>query len=274
MAVSNACGNEGPRLAEKETRMAEIELVPCLKDNYAVLMHDGATGATVLIDAPEEAPISAALARLGWRLSHILITHHHHDHVGGLQALKAASGAVVIGPAGEASRIEGLDRTVTGGDRVAAGPFEADVIDTPGHTAGHVSYYFGEEKLAFTGDTLFVLGCGRLLEGTAGEMWNSLGRLAGLPDETAVYCGHEYTLGNAKFAETVLGDDPALARRKQRFEQLRAAGLPTLPTTIGEERATNPFLRAGEPGVAERLGMAGASPLEVFAEIRRRKDRS
>lgn len=251
----------------------EIELVPCLSDNYAVLAHDPGTGATFLVDAPEAEPIRAALVRRGWRLDTILVTHHHHDHVGGLAALKAESGAAVVGPAAEAHRIDGLDRTVSDGDRIALGAHEAEVIATPGHTSGHVSYHLPTARLAFTGDTLFALGCGRLFEGTAADMWGSLSRLAALPAETRVYCGHEYTASNARFAVTVDAGNPALAARKAEIDRLRAEGLPTLPTTIGLERETNPFLRAGRPELADAVGLPGAPAVEVFAEIRRRKDR-
>lgn len=250
----------------------EIELVPCRSDNYAVLVHDSGSGTTLLVDAPDAAPIQAVLDRRGWRLTHILVTHHHGDHVAGIAALKAASGAAVIGPAREADRIADLDRTVGDGDRIAAGPFEATVIETPGHTLGHVSFWFPKERLLFSGDTLFAMGCGRLFEGTAADMWGSLTRLAALPEDTAVYCGHEYTLSNARFALAIAPDDAAVAARAASVEAERAAGRPTIPTSIGAERATNPFLMAADPATAARLGLAGADPVAVFAEIRRRKD--
>ena len=255
-------------------RGVEIELVPCLSDNYAVLLHDPAAGATLLVDAPETAPIAARLAARGWRLDHILITHHHHDHVAGLADLKASSGAEAIGPAADAARIPGLDRLVRDGDRLAVGPFRTEVIATPGHTLGHVAYHLPDQGLAFTGDTLFALGCGRLFDGTPADMWASLRRLAALPPETAVYCGHEYTLANARFAAGIDPDNPALAERRAEVEALRAAGRPTVPTTIARERATNPVLRADDPAIAARLGLAGAAPVEVFREIRDRRNRS
>lgn len=250
----------------------EIELVPCRSDNYAVLVHDPAGGTTVLVDAPDAGPVRAALERRGWRLSHILVTHHHGDHVAGIPALKAATGAEVIGPAREAQKIGTLDRTVSEGDVVAVGPYAVTVFETPGHTLGHVSYWFQAEKLLFAGDTLFALGCGRLLEGTPSAMWASLKKLAALPADTAVYCGHEYTQSNARFAVTIAPDHAALAARKQAVDAARADGRPTIPSTIGEERATNPFLMAADPAIAARLGLAGADPVSVFAEIRRRKD--
>lgn len=251
----------------------QIALVPCRSDNYAVLLADGATGEAVLVDAPDAAPIAAALDLNGWRLVEILITHHHGDHVAGIEALKGASGARVTGPAAEASKIPGLDRTVGDGDRIEAGPLAFEVIATPGHTAGHVAYHAPAERLLFAGDTLFAMGCGRLFEGTAAEMFASLGKLAALPAETRVYCGHEYTLSNARFARRVDPDNPALAERAEAVERLRDDGLPTVPTTIGLERATNPFLRAGEPALAAAAGLApGTAPAEVFAALRRMKD--
>lgn len=250
----------------------EIELVHCRSDNYAVLLHDRATGTTVLVDAPDADLIGAALERNGWRLTDILVTHHHHDHVVGIPALKAASGAEVTGPAAEADRIPGIDRTVADGDRLEVGPFAVDVIATPGHTLGHVAFHLGAERLLFAGDTLFAMGCGRLFEGTAEQMWASLARLAALPPETRVYCGHEYTLSNARFALTVEPGNAALVERAEAVAALRTSGLPTVPTTIALERATNPFLRAGEPAVATAVGLEGHAPAEVFAALRRTKD--
>ncbi|MBH0238041.1 hydroxyacylglutathione hydrolase [Methylobrevis albus] len=251
----------------------EIAVIPCLSDNYAVLVHRPDGGGTLLVDAPEEAPIAAELAARGWQLTDILITHHHHDHVGGLAALKAASGARVLGPAAEASRIAGLDGTLGDGETATVAGLAVTALATPGHTAGHLSYHLPEIAAVFTGDTLFALGCGRLFEGTPADMWASLLRLAALPPETAVYCGHEYTLSNARFA---LGIDPgnaALVARAAEVEAARAAGRPTIPSTIGAEIATNPFLRAGEPAIAAQVGLAGHPAVAVFAEIRERKNR-
>lgn len=252
----------------------EIRLVPCLSDNYAVLMHDGADGTTVLVDAPEPGPILAALGETGWRLTDILLTHHHHDHVQGVAALVEATGARVHGPAAEADRMPPLDEALADGDTVRLGRLEARCIATPGHTSGPLSYHFAGLGVAFTGDTLFALGCGRLFEGTPETMWDSLSRLrSALPDDTLVYCGHEYTLSNARFALTVEPGNEALVARARAVEAARAEGRPTVPFTMGEDRATNPFLRADAPSVAAVMPTEGrAPPAAVFAEIRRRKD--
>lgn len=251
----------------------DIDLFSCRSDNFGVLVHDPATGLTASIDAPEEKAILDALARRGWTLSHIFTTHHHGDHVEANLPLKARFGATIVGPAREAARIPGIDRTVDGGDAFDFAGRRVEVIATPGHTAGHVSYHLPEEKLLFAADTLFALGCGRLFEGTAADMWQSLSKLARLPDETRVYFGHEYTLSNARFAVTVDPDNAALARRAAEIERLRADGAFTAPTTIGVEKETNPFLRAGDPAIRRHLGMEGAGDAEVFGEIRARKDR-
>ncbi len=249
----------------------EIELFPCRSDNFGVLLHDPETGATVSIDAPEEKPILDALARRGWALSHIFTTHHHGDHVEANLALKKRFGATVIGPAREST--PGIDRKVDGGDTVDFAGRRVEVIATPGHTRGHICFHLPEEKLLFAADTLFALGCGRLFEGTPADMWASLSKLAALPDETTVYFGHEYTLSNARFAKTVDPDNTALLKRVVEIEVLRAKGDFTAPTTIGLEKATNPFLRAADPAIRRHLGMERASDAEVFAEIRGRKDR-
>lgn len=249
-----------------------VDLVPCLKDNYAVLLHDPTDGTTVLVDAPETEPIAAALKARSWTLTHILVTHKHQDHVAGVEALKAASGATVIGPAAEAAAIPGLDRAVSDGDRIAVGRFVFDVIATPGHTLGHVAFHEASAGLLFAGDTLFALGCGRVFEGTLEQMWGSLDRLRGLPDATTVYCGHEYTASNARFARAVDPDNPVLRERADAVERLRAEGRPTVPTTIGAERLANPFLRADDPGLAARMGLAGGAPAAVFAALRKAKD--
>lgn len=251
----------------------EIHLVPCLSDNYAVLFRLPDDDRAVLVDAPDAAPIRAALGRLGWTLGTILVTHHHRDHVAGIPDLAGADVAV-IGPAAEAGRISGLTRTVSGGDRITVAGTPVDVIATPGHTLGHVAFHLPEAGLLFSGDTLFAMGCGRLFEGTAADMWGSLGALAALPDDTVVYCGHEYTLSNGRFALGIEPDNADLAARVADVERLRAAGTPTVPTTLAVEKRTNPFLRAAEPAIAARLGLAGAPAVEVFAEIRRRKDKA
>lgn len=254
--------------------MAKLEILqfPTRADNYGVLIHDPQTGATASIDAPEAGPILGALAQKGWDLTDILVTHHHGDHTAGIGALKSKTGCTVYGPAREAGLISGLDVEVKEGDTVSVGHADATVIDTPGHTRGHVSYYFPEEDLVFVGDTLFSVGCGKLLEGDAPTMWQSLSKLAGLPPETAVYCGHEYTGANCGFALTIEPDNAALQARAAEVAGNDAAGRPSLPTTIGQELATNPFLRASSPEIQARLGLEGQPLDAVFAEVRRRKD--
>lgn len=250
----------------------EIEQFMCREDNFGVLIHDPESGQSALIDAPEEAPILAAIERTGWKPSLLLITHHHVDHVEANLALKHRFNLKIVGPAAEKAKIPGIDETVEGGSQVPFGSESAEVIFTPGHTAGHVSYHFARSKVLFAADTLFALGCGRLLECPPPIMFDSLKALAALPPETAVYCGHEYTLSNARFALTIDPTNEALQARAKKVEALRAAGKPTLPTTIGEELATNPFLRWGDPAIRKNLGMEGATDAEVFAEIRKRKD--
>ena len=253
---------------------AQTRLFLCLSDNYGVLLHDSESGATAAIDAPEAAPIEAALAASGWRLTDILVTHHHADHTGGIAELKDKHGCRVVAPAGEAARIPMVDETVRENDHVRVGDLEAQVLETPGHTSGHISYVFPADKLAFVGDTLFSIGCGRVIEGTPEMMWSSLLKLRGLPDDTRIYCGHEYTLANIRFARTVEPDNAALVAREKAVEQLVAAHKPTIPSTMGEEKAANPFLRADLPAVAAKVGLAGKPAAQVFAEIRERKNRS
>lgn len=250
----------------------EIEQFNCRSDNFGVLVSDPATGLAALIDAPEEGAILAAIERTGWTPSLILVTHHHADHVQANLALKTRFGLTIVAPAQEAEKIPGVDKTVTDGDTLKLGEEQISVIATPGHTAGHVSYYFPQSGVAFTADTLFAMGCGRLFECPPEVMYRSLGKLAALPPDTAVYCGHEYTLSNARFAVTVDPTNEALAERLKRVEAQRAQGKATLPTTIGDELATNPFLRCADPAIRANLGMSGAQDAEVFAEIRRRKD--
>jgi len=250
----------------------DLRLVPCLSDNYAVILRDPATEATAVIDAPEPQPIAEALDAEGWKLTHILVTHHHGDHVQGIPALKKKYGATVVGPRGEAAQIPELDIEVGAADPVAVGGMIGRVIETPGHTAGHIVYMFDAEKLLFAGDTLFALGCGRPFERPAPVLWASLLKLRELPGDTRLYCGHEYTLGNARFAVTADPKNAALAKRLAETEKLRAAGKPTLPSTLADEVRTNPFLRADDPAVAEAVGMKGADPAAVFAELRERKN--
>jgi hydroxyacylglutathione hydrolase len=252
--------------------MLEVEQFTCREDNFGVLVHDPKSGQTAAIDAPELQPILDALARRGWTLTHIFTTHWHPDHVEANLDLKTQFGITITGPEAEAAKIPGLDKTVKGGDHFDFAGHRVDVIDCPGHTLGGISYSIRSQKLLFAADTLFSLGCGRLLEGTAAQMWASLSRLMALPDDTIIYCGHEYTASNAKFALSVDPDNQALVERALEVERLRAAGKPTLPTTMGREKATNPFLRADDGYIRENLGMEKASDAEVFAEIRKRKD--
>ncbi|MGA2893512.1 MAG: hydroxyacylglutathione hydrolase [Xanthobacteraceae bacterium] len=252
---------------------AKTYLFPCLKDNFGVLVHDPESGATASIDAPEAAPVEAALEKTGWRLTDILVTHYHGDHTAGIGELKAHHACRVVAPRGEAQRIAHVDETVGEGDKVRVGTLEARVMDTPGHTAGHISYFFPADKLAFVGDTLFSIGCGRVIEGTPEMMWNSLLKLRALPDDTRFYCGHEYTDANIRFAKTIEPHNTALAARAEEVAKLLAAGKPTIPATIGAEKPANPFLRADDAEVAKSVGLAGSPAWKVFAEIRDRKNR-
>jgi len=233
--------------------MIEIARIPVLSDNYVWLVHEPGSGETTVIDPAVAEPVLAEAERRGWRITQIWNTHWHPDHTGGNAAIKASTGARVTGPAAEAARIPTLDRTVSEGDRVTLGGVEADVLEVPAHTAGHIAYHLPGEQAAFVGDTLFAMGCGRLFEGTAEQMHANLQRLAALPPETRVYCAHEYTLSNARFAVTVEPENEDLRGRFAAVEAARAAGEPTVPTTIGLERATNPFMRAASAAeLAER----------------------
>jgi hydroxyacylglutathione hydrolase len=252
---------------------AQTRLFLCLKDNFGVLVHDPATGATAAIDAPEAAPVEAALKATGWRLSDILVTHHHHDHTGGIEELKAAHRCRVVAPEAEAGGIPEVDETVREDDIVHVGNLSARVIETPGHTAGHITYVFADDKLVFAGDTLFSIGCGRVIEGTPAMLWESLLKLRALPDDARVFCGHEYTQANIRFAKTIEPQNPALLAREQEVAGLVADGKLTVPSTLGQEKAANPFLRADVPEVARAVGLAGHPAAEVFAEIRARKNK-
>jgi hydroxyacylglutathione hydrolase len=240
-----------------------VRQFPCLEDNYGYIIRDEASGKTATIDTPDAGAILKALHEAGWTLDFIFNTHWHPDHAGGNAEIKAATGAYIVGPA-EVTRIAPLDRTVVDGDVVELGETRLQVIDTGGHTLGHITYFDAADRIAFVGDTLFALGCGRLFEGTPAQMWASLSRLAALPDETTVYCAHEYTAANARFALTV-DPDPALKARAEAVFEARKRGEPTVPTTIGLEKATNPFLRAPRlaPGKADH---------EAFATVRAAKD--
>lgn len=250
----------------------KVEQFMCRSDNFGVILHDTESGETAIVDAPEENAIRAVLERTGWSPTLLLVTHHHPDHVAANLALKERYGLTIVGPRAEAAKIPGLDRSVSEGDTIEFAGRTVEVIETPGHTSGHVSYHIRQEKLAFAGDTLFALGCGRLFEEGPAVMLRSMKKLAALPPETVVYCGHEYTLSNARFAVTVEPDNEELKARAGRIEAIREEGKATLPTTIADELATNPFLRWNAAGVRATLGMQDATEEEVFAEIRRRKD--
>ncbi|WP_127115433.1 hydroxyacylglutathione hydrolase [Shimia sediminis] len=250
----------------------DIVTLPCLSDNYAFLIHDTASGETAVVDVPESGVISEALRTRGWTLSHVFLTHHHWDHVDGLAALLQAHPAKVIGAAADAHRLPSLDLAVTEGDSFQLGGEAVQVLDVSGHTVGHIAFYLPETGAVFTADSLMAMGCGRLFEGDPDMMWVSLSKLAALPPDTIVYSGHEYTAANARFAVTVDPANPALTARIEAITEARAKGQPTVPSTLAEELATNPFLRATAPEVQRHLGMEGADPARVFAEIRHRKD--
>jgi hydroxyacylglutathione hydrolase len=250
----------------------DIRLVPCLSDNYAVILRDPATNSVAVIDAPDAGPIEKALDAENWKLTHVLVTHHHGDHVQGIPALKKKYGATIIGPRTEAAKIPMIDGRVGGSDPVTIGNMKARVIETPGHTAGHIVYVFDNERLLFAGDTLFALGCGRAFERPAPILWQSLLKLRNLPGDTKLYCGHEYTLSNARFSITVDPKNAALRKRLSDIEATRAVGKPTLPSTMAQELATNPFLRADDVAIAEALGMNGSDPAAIFTEMRERKN--
>lgn len=251
----------------------DIRQIPVLRDNYVYLVHDAATGACAAVDPAVAEPVLEMLAETGWRLTHILNTHHHHDHVGGNLELQRATGCTIVGNAADAARIPGISVRVADGDRFALGSRSAEIIAVSGHTIGHIAYWFAEDNALFCGDTLFALGCGRLFEGTPAQMWQSLGRLRALPPQTRVYCAHEYTEANAAFALSIDPANPALVDRAAEIQAIRRRNEPTVPSTLDEERRTNPFLRADDPHVAERVDLRGRDPVSVFAEIRRRKDR-
>jgi hydroxyacylglutathione hydrolase len=252
----------------------EIFQFPVLADNYAVLLHDAATRQTAAIDASDADAIAGALRQRGWTLTDIFVTHHHSDHTAGVAALKQQWGATVHGPAADTAPIPALDKPLKGGARFRFSGAAVAVIDAPGHTSGHIVYHLPEDHLAFVGDVLFSLGCGRVFEGTMAQMWTSLDTLRRLPPETIIYCGHEYTLANARFALTVEPGNLALQKRAEEVTHLRAKSMPTLPTTIGAERAANPFLRPESAEIRKMIGMPAATDAEVFAELRERKNRA
>ena len=244
----------------------------CRSDNYGLLLHDNKTGATATIDAPDATEIERQLAARGWELTHILTTHHHGDHVEGNLALQQRYGCSITGPRGEASKIPGIGREVAGGDRFAWEGREVQVLDCPGHTLGHIAYYMPSEGVVFAGDTLFSLGCGRVFEGTMEQMYQSVSQFGALPPTTRLYCGHEYTQSNARFALAMEPGNAVLQQRAAEVDRLRANGEMTCPSTIGAELATNPFLRTASAEIRKTLGMEGARDVEVFAELRERKN--
>jgi hydroxyacylglutathione hydrolase len=252
--------------------MLQIEQLAVLNDNYIYLVRDPATGQTGVVDPAVAEPVLAALARLNWQLTHIINTHHHSDHVGGNETLIRETGCTVVGPRADRARIPGIATEVGDGDSFALGTAHATVFDVPGHTRGHIAYWFEDSDALFCGDTLFALGCGRLFEGTPAQMWDSLSKLKALPPTTRVYCAHEYTQSNGRFALSVEPANPLLVARMRRIDGLRAAGQPTVPSTMAEECATNPFLRPDSREIQHTLGLTGASLVEVFGATRARKD--
>lgn len=253
---------------------AEIRLFPCLTDNFGALIHDPVSKSTAAIDAPEAGPVIRALEQEGWTLTDILVTHHHADHVGGIAELKQKYDCRVVAPHDHAAAIALVDLRVREGDVVKVGSLLARVLETPGHTLDHVSYVFDDDKAVFAADTLFSIGCGRVFEGTYPMMWESLLKLRALPDDFRLYCGHEYTASNVKFAVGIDPDNAALKARAEQVTQLRAANRPTIPVLLGDEKKANIFLRADEPSVAAAVRLKGRSAAEVFGELRERKNKS
>ena len=252
--------------------MLDVRQIPILSDNYSYLIKDNQTGAVAVIDPGVAGPILEKSRELGWKITDILLTHHHHDHIGGAAEIKAQTGAKVTGPTKDLHRISGMDETVDGGDTLRFGAHTAKVFFVPGHTLGHIAYWFEEAGVLFPGDSLFALGCGRLFEGTPEMMWQSLEQYLPLPTETIIYCAHEYTLANASFAQTIDPDNPELIQRIEEIKKLRNQNKPTVPSTLEEELKTNPFLRPDDAKIRQQLGMVTASNAEVFKEIRLRKD--
>lgn len=246
--------------------------IPCLADNYTYLVHDDASGDTAVFDVPEAGPILSELKRRGWRLSHVFLTHHHDDHIQGTEALLSEAPAQAIGARADAHRLPPLDRQVREGDSIAFGGETVEVLEVPGHTTGHVAYHLPRSGILVTMDSLMHLGCGRLFEGTPAMMFASLQKMAALPPQTVVCSGHEYAETNIRFARAIDPDNSDLISRQNEIAVARSTGRPTVPTTLALELATNPFLRCHDPEVQAQVGMAGADPVEVFAEIRKRRD--
>ncbi len=251
--------------------MLEVHQFPCLSDNYGFLLHDPASGETACIDTPDAEEYLRQAGLKGWRITQIWNTHWHPDHAGGNAAIKAATGCAVIAPAGDAAKIAEVDRAVSHGDTVALGAWNADVIDVGGHTNGHIAYHLPAAGIAFVGDSLFALGCGRMFEGTAPQFWASLTRLRALPSRTLLYCAHEYTASNARFALHADPDNAALTAYAAEITERRARGEPTVPARLERERATNPFLRADDPGLQARWAKQGDA-VATFAALREAKN--
>jgi hydroxyacylglutathione hydrolase len=252
--------------------MLDIRQIPVLSDNYVYLIREPKSGAVAVVDPAVTDEILAEANKLGWKITHILNTHHHSDHIGGNEAIKAATGCTIVGPAHDPDRIPGMQIQVKDGDTYMFGDEAAQVFFVPGHTRGHIAYWFKDSHALFCGDTMFSIGCGRLFEGTPQQMWTSLSRLRALPPETRIYCAHEYTQSNVRFAVSINPGNAALRAYEAEVTDKRARNIPTIPTTLKLERAANPFLRADEPDLQEAISMLGKDPVDVFAEVRRRKD--
>lgn len=252
--------------------MLEIITLPVLSDNYIFLLHEPVSGDTAVVDPAVAEPVLAELSKRNWQLTHILNTHHHWDHVGANLELQQQTGCRIIASLHDRERIPGIDKTVGDGDQIHLGGSTGLVMETPGHTLGHIVYYFPDAQSLFCGDTLFVMGCGRLFEGSAAQMHASLQKLRQLPDATRIYCAHEYTQANARFALRVDPDNPDLHEAIQEIERLRKQNLPTIPSTIAREKACNPFFRTDDSGLQKTLGMQGQPAAEVFARLRSLKD--
>lgn len=252
--------------------MLHVHQFPCLNDNYGYLLHDPESGETAAIDTPDADVYLAEAASRNWTITAIWNTHWHPDHAGGNEAIKAATGCTIVGPKGEANKIPGIDRAVTGGDTVKIGTYEAQVIDVPGHTLGHIAFHIPKRHIAFVGDSVFALGCGRVFEGDADMMWKSMTRIKALPENTILYCAHEYTQSNARFAETVDPENEDLVKYIDQIDAKRLRNVRTVPMVLSRELKTNPFLRADDPDLQQRMGHPGDA-VATFAEVRGRKDK-
>ena len=250
----------------------EIHQIPVLNDNYLYLFKEPDSGLVGIVDPAVSGPVLDKLKELGWKLTHIINTHHHMDHTGANLELKEKTGCIIVGAKKDAERIPGIDIGVEDGDIFEFGSQKAQIFEVPGHTVGHIAYWFKESDALFCGDTLFALGCGRLFEGTPAQMWDSLQKFRKLPDQTKVYCAHEYTEANGRFAVSIDPKNDALKRRFAEIVEMRKKKLPTVPSSLGEEKATNPFMRADDPVLASELHLSGADPVTIFAETRHRKD--